>query len=297
MTLRLAPRFSLEGKNARRARVRVGISGFRYPEWRGAFYPRGLRHADELAYASRHFDTIELNGSFYSLLRPERYARWYAETPRRFVFSVKGGRYITHMLKLRNVETALANFFASGPLCLKEKLGPVLWQFPESIPVDERFERFFELLPRDTVEAAALARRHDATLLAAATTGAGTRRPVRHAVEIRSARFRTAEFARLLRKYDIAMVVADTARRWPRFELVTTDFMYVRLHGHRKLYESQYSRATLRRWSQKIAAWTSARNVYVYFDNSAKAHAPRDAATLARMVESLYRPRRQSAGY
>jgi uncharacterized protein YecE (DUF72 family) len=284
MASRLAPRQALERMERPRARVRVGISGFRYPEWRGVFYPRGLRHADELRYASRRFDTIELNGSFYSLGRPERYARWYAETPRRFLFSVKGGRYITHMLKLRNAETALANFFASGPLQLKEKLGPILWQFPESIPLDERFEKFFELLPHDTREAAMLARRHDATLEGGAMLAAGARRPVRHAVEIRSRSFRTPEFGALLRKYDVALVVADTARRWPRFEMATTDFMYVRLHGHRKLYESQYSRATLRRWSRKIAAWTSARNVYVYFDNSAKAHAPFDAVTLARML-------------
>ena len=281
----------------------VGISGWRYAGWRGVFYPTGLRQADELSYAARKVGSIEINGSFYSLQRPELYARWHAETPERFVFAVKGGRFITHMKKLRNVETALANFFASGVLRLEEKLGPFLWQFPETLGFDERFERFFQMLPRDTNEASRLARRHDARLSGRAAIRTKERRALRHAIEIRSPSFLTEEFVRLLRRFDIALVVADTAGRWPYVEDVTADFVYVRLHGDEKLYESGYSRAALARWTRRIRAWSegrepndahrisneappprNSRDVYVYFDNDIKVHAPFDAIELARRL-------------
>jgi len=110
--------------------IRIGISGWNYTPWRSVFYPPDLAHRRELEFASRQFNSIEINGSFYSLQRPSSYQRWYSETPVGFVFSVKGGRFITHMKRLRDVEIPLANFFASGILCLREKLGPILWQFP-----------------------------------------------------------------------------------------------------------------------------------------------------------------------
>ena len=138
--------------------VRIGISGWTYAPWRGNFYPSGLLHADELSYASRQVDTIEINGTFYGLQRPDAFARWYDETPEDFVFAVKGPRFITHIRRLREIETPLANFFASGVLRLEEKLGPVLWQFPPSFRFSaERLDHFFSLLPRDTEAAAALA--------------------------------------------------------------------------------------------------------------------------------------------
>src|SRR6476661_6362635 len=141
--------------------IRIGISGWRYAPWRGVFYPENLAQKRELEFASRALSSIELNGSFYSLQRPQSYERWYNETPANFVFSIKGSRYITHMLRLRAVETALANFYASGVLALREKMGPFLWQFPPSFPYDASLlEQFLELLPRDTEEALALARRH-----------------------------------------------------------------------------------------------------------------------------------------
>src|SRR5881296_3524843 len=112
------------------ARTLIGISGWRYAPWRGVFYPERLPHKNELAYASRALPTIEINGTFYSLARPENFAAWYEETPEDFIFGVKGSRYITHMLRLRNIEKPLANFFASGLFNLREKLGPFLWQFP-----------------------------------------------------------------------------------------------------------------------------------------------------------------------
>src|SRR5437763_1828647 len=144
------------------ANLRIGISGWTYAPWRGTFYPEDLAQKRELEYASRQLNSIEINGSFYSLQTPKSYAAWYEATPEGFVFSVKGGRFITHMKKLKDVEKPLANFFASGVLALREKLGPILWQFPPQFGFDaERFERFFEMLPRDMTAAAKLAKRHD----------------------------------------------------------------------------------------------------------------------------------------
>lgn len=264
--------------------LRIGISGFRYAAFRGVFYPKGLRQADELAFAAKHFDSIELNGSFYSLQKPELYAKWRAETPSGFLFAVKGSRFITHMKRLVNVETALANFFASGVLRLEEKLGPILWQFPESQRFDGRFERFFELLPRDTVEASALARRHDRKVAGRAAVATRKRRPLRHAIEVRSPTFHAPEFTSLLKTQGIALVVADTAGRFPAFDEPTTDFTYVRLHGDEKLYESGYSERALQRWAARIRTWSKGGDVYVYFDNDAKVHAPFDAITLSTML-------------
>ncbi len=136
-------------------RIRIGVSGWRYTPWRGNFYPKKLAQARELEYASRVFSSIELNGSFYSLQRPFSYAQWAQQTPPGFVFAVKGGSYITHMLRLRNAETAIANFFASGLFELGDKLGPILWQFPPNMAFEpERFEAFFRLLPKTTAAAA-----------------------------------------------------------------------------------------------------------------------------------------------
>ena len=284
--------------------VRIGISGWRYEPWRGVFYPRDLPQREELAYASRKMRTIEINGSFYSLQRPEYYASWYADTPPGFVFSVKGGRFITHMLKLRDVESALANFFASGVANLRDKLGPFLWQLPPLLGFDgERLERFFELLPRDSDHAGALARRRNAKLRGRARLAYGDNRPLRHALEIRHPGFLNPAFVALLRKHAIALVVAETAGKWPLVEDVTSDFMYLRLHGDRKLYVSGYTAPALARWAQRIRAWRAGgeppdarlidpsvrppprpRDIYCYFDNDAKVKAPRDALHLARLL-------------
>ena len=274
--------------------IRIGISGWRYEPWRGVFYPDGLTQDDELAYASRQLSTVEINGSFYSLQRPEYYARWHDETPAGFVFAVKGGRYITHMKRLRDIEAPVANFFASGMTELRDKLGPFLWQFPPSFAFDaERLAGFFELLPRDT----------------AMLGMPGRSRPLRHAIEIRHRSFETPAFVALLREHDVALVVADTAGKWPLAEDVTADFVYVRLHGDKKLYESGYTIAALERWAARIRAWSEggqvddailiapdatprkrARDVFVYFDNDIKVKAPRDAMRLAEMLGVPWQP-------
>ncbi|WP_454049249.1 DUF72 domain-containing protein [Cellulomonas sp. Marseille-Q8402] len=284
--------------------VRIGISGWRYTPWRGVFYPKGLAQRRELEHASRQLGTIEINGSFYALQRPESYRTWKAEVPPGFVFSVKGGRFVTHMKKLADVEVPLANFFASGVLALGDALGPVLWQLPPTLGYDhDRLARFFDLLPRTTTEAAALAARHDERLDGRALTETDADRPLRHVLEVRHATFETPEFPALLREHGVGLVVADTAGKWPYLEDVTSDVVYVRLHGDSELYVSGYDDPALDRWAERVAAWAAGgeppdgrrlgppaapapggRDVYVYFDNDVKVRAPFDAMALARRL-------------
>ncbi|MGN6160837.1 MAG: DUF72 domain-containing protein [Marmoricola sp.] len=267
-------------------RVRVGISGWRYASWRGDFYPAGLPQRSELAYAAGLMTTIELNGPFYSLQRPSSYQRWYDETPEDFVFAVKGGRYITHLKRLQNAETALANFFASGPALLREKLGPFLWQLPERLDFDlPVLDAFLAGLPRSTTALVELAARHDDKVKAVAEEAPQIDYPLRHALEVRSTTFQVPAFADLLRDHGVACVLADTAGRWPQLDIVTAPFDYIRLHGDQELYASRYSDAALRRWSKRCRdAAEQGRDVYVYFDNDARGHAPHDALRLAQLV-------------
>jgi uncharacterized protein YecE (DUF72 family) len=265
------------------ATIRIGISGWTYAGWRGQFYPPGLVHRLELAYAAERFGSIEINGSFYSLQRPSSYRTWRSQVPEGHVFAVKGGRFITHMKKLAGVEIALANFFASGVLALGPALGPVLWQLPPNLGYDAgRLRAFFDLLPRSTTAAAQLAAGHDDKLSGDRVwTQTDADRPLRHALEVRHDTFCTDEAVQLLADHDIALVVADTAGRWPLLERLTSDFMYVRLHGDEELYVSGYSPAALDCWATRIRAWAEqGQDVYVYFDNDVKVHAPYDALGL-----------------
>jgi uncharacterized protein YecE (DUF72 family) len=261
-----------------------------------------LAQRRELEYASRVFNSIEINGSFYSLQLPSSYQRWYAETPDGFLFSVKGARYITHMKRLRDVKAPLANFFASGLLALRDKLGPILWQFPPQFQWNKtRFADFFSLLPRNTSDAARLAKKHDGKLKARAFLKIDAIRELRYAVEIRHPSFMIPEFFDLLREQNIAFVFADTAGKWPYAEDLTADFIYVRLHGDTKLYVSGYSDRAIEWWVSRMEYWregrqppdakvvtsgtigraSGARDLFVYFDNDAKVHAPFDAQRLA----------------
>ena len=286
--------------------VRIGISGWLYAGWRGRFYPTGLKQREELSYASTKFSSIEINGTHYSLQRPESFRRWYAETPDDFVFAVKGSRYITHMLQLKNAEPALANFFAQGILCLGEKLGPILWQLPKRSRFHpDKLAAFFDQLPRDHAHAAKIARKHDSRLSGRAVTKAEVEAPIRHALEVRHESFMIPEFIALLREYDIGLVVSD-AVGWPLLLEVTADFVYVRLHGSRKLYSSGYRPAEIAQWANRIEHWTHGRelegedhirqprdrlkrDVYVYFDNDAKVRAPFDALALEKALNQLRR--------
>lgn len=277
------------------AEIRIGVSGWRYAPWRGVFYPRDLPQRLELAYASRKFATLEINGSFYSLQRPETYRQWHDQTPADFVFALKGSRFITHMKKLRDIETPLANYFASGVFELRAKLGPILWQFPPNFRYErERMARFFDLLPRDTRQALRLARKRDARMRGRARLAIDANRPLRYAVEIRHESFLDASFLELLRDHNIALVIAETAKTWPMPLDITADFVYMRLHGDKELYKSGYSDRALERWAQRIRAWhrprsARPRDVYCYFDNTdVKLRAPVDARTLMRKLGPRY---------
>ena len=252
-----------------------------------------------MEFASRALSSIEINGSFYSLQRPESYAAWYASTPPNFVFSVKGNRYITHILRLRDIDRPLANVFASGVLNLREKLGPFLWQFPPSFRYEpEQLEHFLSLLPRDSQQALELARKREPHMKGRTRLAIDQNRKLRHAMEIRHPSFVDASFVNLLRKYQVALVVADTAGKWPYQEDVTSDFLYLRLHGDQELYASGYTESALDRWAARIRAWregsepidaqriagksteAASRDVYCYFDNDTKVKAPFDARRL-----------------
>jgi uncharacterized protein YecE (DUF72 family) len=287
-------------------KVRIGISGWTYKPWRGEFYPKDLKQKRELEYASNTFNSIEINGTFYSLQRPTSFERWAAETPDDFVFSVKAPRFITHIKRLKDADAPVANFLASGIFNLGAKLGPILWQLPPNFHFKpEILESFFRLLPHDTEEAAARANNHDKWMAKRAALKPDAKRPMRHAMEIRHASFATLEFINLLRKYDVALVCADTVE-WPRMMDLTSDFVYCRLHGSEVLYASGYDDASLDQWTTRVTAWARgnepedadrvikekgpkrpARDVFVYFDNDAKVRAPFDAKSLTARVNKL----------
>src|SRR5215207_6896965 len=277
-------------KAARAGRTFVGISGYDYKPGRGAFYPDELPARRWLEYASRRFGSVELNGTFYSLKSPAVFERWVAEVPDGdFVFAVKGGRFITHNLKLRNAERSLGNFFASGVLALGQKTGPFLWQLPALYRFDaERLDGFMRQLPRSSREAEAVALRHDDRLRRGALVDAAADVPYRHAFEVRHPSYFHEEFYAVLREHRCAFVIADTAGKFPYAEEVTADFVYVRLHGSRELYAIGYTDAELDEWARKIVRWRTGgpkpRDVYVYFDNDIKVHAPYDAMRLAERV-------------
>jgi len=293
---------------ARRAHsgtIRIGISGWRYGGWRGVFYPEKLPQRQELSYAAQRMSSIEINGTFYSMQRPSSFAEWKAQTPPDFLFSVKGSRYLTHMLKLNNPLPGLANFFAQGVLALGEKLGPILWQLPPGLAFHpEKLQNFLEVLPRTGEEAAELARAHHDHRLKGQPwldwSGVGA---LRYAMEVRHSAFCCTEYINLLRQSNVASVVSDSAGRFPVIDDVTADFIYVRLHGHEHLYSGGYGDDLLRTWADRIRAWSSGeqiptenithpdsklprhpRDVFIYFDNDAKVDAPRDAMRLEELI-------------
>lgn len=262
--------------------VLVGTSGWRYPPWRGTFYPPGLVQRRELEYLSRQVTSIEINGSFYSLQRPENYRAWAEQVPAGFVFAVKGPRFVTHLKQLRDVAVPVANFLASGVLGLGPALGPVLWQLPPRMRFDaDRVARFLELLPSTTTAAARAATGHDERLDGRALVETDADRPLRHAVEPRHPSFRDPAFTALLREHGVALVQSDSAGTWPVFDEVTADLVYLRLHGEGELYAGGYTAAALDGWAARIRAWRDAgHDVVCYFDNDAKVHAPTDARAL-----------------
>ena len=268
--------------------VRIGISGWTYKPWRGSFYPPGLPQRRELGYVAERMNSVEINGSFYSLQRRSSFESWAAAVPADFTFAVKGGRFITHMKKLNDIATPLANFYASGVLALGPRLGPFLWQLPPTLGFDAaRMASFFDQLPRTAGEAASVAAGHDARVPEdrALTTTAHPDQRLRHTVEVRHETFRDPAFYALLRQHEVGLVIADNPGKWPIIEELTTDFTYVRLHGHDELYASGYSDESLDAWAEKVRGWLAqGQDVYVYCDNDIKVRAPYDAMGLLARV-------------
>jgi uncharacterized protein YecE (DUF72 family) len=277
--------------------VRIGLSGWQYDSWRGDFYPAGVPKRRWLEYAAERFSTVEVNGSFYSLQRPERYRAWRAAVPPTFRFALKGGRYVTHMLRLRNVDTALANFFASGPLELGATFGPVLWQLPESLtPTPEVLDGFLALLPRTHGAAAALAERHDEKVAEPALRAEDPDQVIHHALEVRSTGL-TDEHVDVLRRHGVALVDSH-AGDFPRLRIDTgAPIAYLRLHGAPRTYHDGYSPQALGGWASTVVEHVDAgRDTYVYFDNDAEQHAPWDGLALDRIVRDRLRARADGRG-
>ncbi|HME12404.1 MAG TPA: DUF72 domain-containing protein [Candidatus Acidoferrum sp.] len=290
---------------ARGGKIRIGISGWRYEPWRGAFYPEKLPQKSELSFAAGKFNSLEINGTFYSLQRPSSFAGWKADTPDDFVFSVKCPRFITHIRRLREVEMPLANFLASGVLLFEKKLGPFLWQLPPNFKYQkELFENFFKLLPMDSATALNLARSHD-RIKTDEGLEVSSEFPVRHAIEIRNKSFANEEFIALLRRYNVGLVCADTPA-WPRLMDLTSNFVYCRLHGSETLYANGYDDKSLDDWARRVTDWAqgrepkdaervidqagpklATRDVFVYFDNDLKVKAPFDALALTERIQKI----------
>jgi len=286
--------------------IRIGIAGWRYDEWRGTFYPEDVTQKRELEYASRQLNSIELNGTFYSTQRPQSFQAWSKDTPDDFVFSIKGSQFITHVRKIENVETALANFLAQGLLRLGKKLGPILWQFAPSFSIDlPLLENFFKLLPRTQKQAAAYARQRDEWMASRSWLEVEEDLPLHHAVEFRHKSFAVPEYVSLLRENNIALVVADSVK-WPCMMDVTADIVYCRLHGSEKLYPNGYTEDAIDVWARRVIAWSRGeevsdgkrvhsepgpkrdfRDVFVYFDDDVKVRAPFDAMSLSKRIKEI----------
>lgn len=272
--------------------IRIGISGWTYPDWRGVFYPEAMVIKNELKYASQTFNAIEVNGTFYGLQKPPTFQRWYEETPAGFSFALKAPKYVTHERRLKDVKTPIANFFASGILALKEKLGPILWQLPPNLPLkDDRVEVFLKLLPHNTKDAGKMAEGHSDWLKGRTLLECDESRPLLHALEVRNHSFVSPDFIKLMRDHNVAIVVGDTAGRWPLIEEITSPLVYIRLHGDETIYPDGYTSKALKLWAGKIRDWSNAVNhVYAFCDNDHKIAAPLNAKKLKGLLAVDWSP-------
>jgi uncharacterized protein YecE (DUF72 family) len=238
--------------------IRIGIGGWVFPPWRGAFYPPGLRQAEELSYASRHVTAIEINGTFYRIQTPASFKKWRDETPEDFVFSLKGPRFLTHRGELASAAPYTERFFASGLLDLGEKLGPILWQFAPTKEFDGAdLATFLKLLPREIGG-----------------------RALRHVIEARHKSFAAPACINLLREHGAALARVDDAH-YPEFAEMTADFLYLRLRRCAEDEPSGYKPDALDRWAERVKGWAAeGRDVFLYFINGAKVRAPAAAQAL-----------------
>ncbi|MGQ9731073.1 MAG: DUF72 domain-containing protein [Candidatus Zipacnadales bacterium] len=240
-------------------RIRIGTSGWAYPHWRGTFYPPQLKSGEFLVAYSQQFETVELNYSFYRKPSGSALSKWFATTPEEFLFSAKAYKHLTHRLQLADATEVLEDLLARLRL-LGNKLGPVLFQFPQSFLLNlERLESFLVLLPSS----------------------------MRFTFEFRHPSWFTERVYELLHQYSCALTIADSPTFPQAFE-VTGDFVYCRLHGNRVLYSSSYTEKELEEWAERAQTWsTSGRDVFVYFDNDFHAHAPHNALQLRQLLGQL----------
>lgn len=239
------------------ADIRIGTSGWHYKHWLGRYYPAGLKSAEMLPFYLRDFDTVELNNTFYQLPKEESFDTWRKYTPQEFIFAVKGSRFLTHMVKLKEPERGLANFLPRAER-LRSKLGPILWQLPPRWNVNvERLEGFLRALPK----------KH------------------RYAFELRNETWMSDEVLEVLRKYNAAFCIYELAGYQSPME-ITADWAYVRLHGPTALkYQGSYTDEQLAMWAERIRTWSrKLEAIYVYFDNDDSAYAVQNALTLKRLV-------------
>jgi uncharacterized protein YecE (DUF72 family) len=239
--------------------LRIGTSGWHYQHWAGRYYPEGLQSSQRLKWYTRDFDTVELNNTFYQLPRESAVDAWREATPADFRFAVKGSRFITHMIKLKDPARALNNFFAPVEH-LRRRLGPILWQLPPRWNVNvERLEEFLRSLPRNH----------------------------RYAFELRNESWMTDQVLALLQRHNAAFCIYELAGYTTPVEL-TANWSYIRLHGPtRAKYQGKYSRRQLASWAKRIESWRSRLEaVYVYFDNDDSAYAVENAMTLRQLLSS-----------
>ena len=246
--------------SASKPRIRVGIGGWTFEPWRGSFYPAGLSHSKELQYASRQLTAIEVNGTYYSTFKPPTFAKWHGETPDGFLFSLKASRYATNRRVLAGAGDSIARFVDSGIAELRDKLGPIVWQFmPTKAFEPEDFEAFLALLPREV-----------------------DGRRLRHALDVRHESFATPAFLALARRYGCVPVCTDSDN-FPAIADAEADFAYLRLMRSQADVPTGYPPGAIAEWAQGVRAWTGGarpRDVFVYFINGAKERAPAGAMAL-----------------
>jgi len=235
---------------------KIGTSGWSYSHWKEIFYPPHIIESKWLCFYSEHFDTVEVNATFYRIPNPKIFNNWYQKTPNNFIWAVKGSKFITHTRRLKDSKEPLLKLYTAVER-LKEKLGIILFQLPPSLSFDRGlFLSFCENL--DNAH--------------------------QHAIEIRHPSWIDTLVFEILKEYNIAFCLSDTAGRYPYHEVITADFIYVRLHGSKKLYVSEYSEDELQDWAKKIRNWGMP--TYIYFDNDAKGFAIKNAKRLKEILDS-----------
>ena len=268
--------------------VRTGTAGWVFAPWRGSFFPEGLVQKNELAYASSRLGSIEINATFRATQKPESFLKWAGQAPEHFVFSIKGPQLVTHIKRLKNCETELANFFASGPLALGSKLGPFVWQLPPNLKFDAAvLGDFLAMLPKNSEDYVALASRSDGRLKSDPYLITDTVGAIRHAIELRNASFDTPEVAALLSQHNVARVIADTAENPDRS--LTADFAYCRLQGPARPDATGYEPADIADLAALCQDWSDeGRDVFAYFVHEDKLHAPANAIALRQALGITY---------